>query len=156
MLSFILYILLRWLIRLLYSIFFLNLTKKLFKKQIPIENHLNNLEKSLGVNVFFLSIIGFIVGGFIKIFLLSKSLALNMNFVEVVLATSIVSIIGFIPISYLGIGTRDVGMLAAFQLFGNSKEEAIALSFALLLFRIAIIFVGAIFWFFNPPVVNDI
>jgi uncharacterized membrane protein YbhN (UPF0104 family) len=82
---------------------------------------------------------------------LTKGLNLELSFFQVVLIMTITSLITLIPISFLGIGTRDVGLLAVFNFFGHTPEQAVALSMALLLLRIAIVFMGSIFWFIDPP-----
>jgi uncharacterized membrane protein YbhN (UPF0104 family) len=55
----------------------------------------------------------------------------------------------------LGIGTRDAGLLAVFSFFGHTPEQAVALSMALLLLRIAVVFMGSIFWYINPPPLGE-
>jgi uncharacterized membrane protein YbhN (UPF0104 family) len=88
---------------------------------------------------------------FISIYFLTKGLNLELSFFQVVLIMTITSLITLIPISFLGIGTRDAGLLAVFNFFGHTPEQAVALSMALLLLRIAIVFIGAVFWFSDPP-----
>jgi uncharacterized membrane protein YbhN (UPF0104 family) len=61
-----------------------------------------------------------------------------------------------IPISFLGIGTRDAGLLAVFAFLGHTPEQAVALSMALLLLRIAIVFMGSLFWFIDPPPLSEL
>ena len=88
---------------------------------------------------------------FISIYFLTRGLNLELTFFQVVLIMTITSLITMIPISFLGIGTRDAGLLAVFSFFGHTPEQAVALSMALLVLRIAIVFMGSIFWFADPP-----
>ena len=88
---------------------------------------------------------------FMSIYFLTKGLNLELSFFQVVLIMTITSLITLIPISFLGIGTRDAGLVAVFAFFGQSPEQAVALSMALLLLRIAIVFMGSVFWFIDPP-----
>jgi uncharacterized membrane protein YbhN (UPF0104 family) len=69
---------------------------------------------------------------------------------------TITSLVAMIPISFLGIGTRDAGLLAVFKWFGHTPEQAIALSMALLSLRIAIVLMGSIFWLSDPPPLNEL
>ena len=93
---------------------------------------------------------------FAAIYFLAEGLHLELSFFQVVLIMTITSLIAFIPISFLGIGTRDAGLLAVFSFFGHTPEQAVALSMALLLLRIAVVFMGAVFWFGDPPPLGEL
>ena len=80
---------------------------------------------------------------FVSIFCLTKGLLLDLSFFQVILIMTITSLITMIPISFLGIGTRDAGLIAVFSFFGHTPDQAVALSMALLLLRIAIVLIGS-------------
>ena len=88
---------------------------------------------------------------FLCVYFLNRGVGIDLSFSQVVLVMTITSLITLIPISFFGVGTRDVGLLAVFPWFGRTPEEAVALSLALLLLRVAIVFMGSIFWFADPP-----
>ena len=90
------------------------------------------------------------------IYYLSNGLNLELSFFQVVLIMTITSLITLIPISFFGIGTRDAGLLVVFKWFGYAPEQAVALSMALLLLRIAIVCMGSIFWFIDPPPFDEL
>ncbi|MBL6996148.1 lysylphosphatidylglycerol synthase transmembrane domain-containing protein [Desulfobacula sp.] len=154
--GFIFYVLLKLLVKMFYLIVVHNVFKKLIKRHSSVEKHLLDLESVLDFYTYLLSVMEFTVGGFVRIYLLAKAVSIDFSFITVVLVTSINSLITFIPISYFGIGTRDVGLIAVFQLFERSSEEAIALSLAILLSRIIFVFLGAAFWFIQPPPIENL
>jgi uncharacterized membrane protein YbhN (UPF0104 family) len=126
------------------------LKELLLKKGWNINEHLLKIHAMLDFKIYIYSIGAFGLY-FISIYFLTKGLNLELSFFQVVLIMTITSLITLIPISFLGIGTRDAGLLAVFNFFGHSPEQAVALSMALLLLRIAIVFMGSIFWFIDPP-----
>jgi uncharacterized membrane protein YbhN (UPF0104 family) len=126
------------------------LKELLRKKGWNINEHLLKIHDMLNFKIYIYSIGAFGLY-FISIYFLTKGLNLELSFFQVVLIMTITSLITLIPISFLGIGTRDAGLLAVFNFFGHTPEQAVALSMALLLLRIAIVFMGAVFWFSDPP-----
>ena len=126
------------------------LKKLLLKKGWNLNEHLLKIHDVLDFKIYIYSFLAFGLY-FISIYFLTKGLNLELSFFQVVLIMTITSLISLIPISFLGIGTRDAGLLAVFSFFGHTPEQAVALSMALLLLRIAIVFMGSIFWFIDPP-----
>ncbi len=126
------------------------LKELLRKKGWNLNEHLIKIHDMLGFKIYVYSMMAFSLY-FISIYFLTKGLNLELSFFQVVLIMTITSLITLIPISFLGIGTRDAGLLAVFNFFGHTPEQAVALSMALLLLRIAIVFMGSIFWFIDPP-----
>jgi uncharacterized membrane protein YbhN (UPF0104 family) len=127
----------------------------LVKKGWKINEHLQKIHDILNFKIYIYSIGAFGLY-FISIYFLTKGLNLELSFFQVVLVMTITSLITLIPISFLGIGTRDAGLLAVFNFFGHTPEQAVALSMALLLLRIAIVFMGSIFWFVDPPPIAEL
>lgn len=126
------------------------LKELLLKRGWNINEHLHKIHDMLDFKIYIYSMGAFGLY-FISIYFLTRGLNLELSFFQVVLIMTITSLITLIPISFLGIGTRDAGLLAVFNFFGHSPEQAVALSMALLLLRIAIVFMGSIFWFIDPP-----
>jgi uncharacterized membrane protein YbhN (UPF0104 family) len=120
------------------------------KKGWHITEHLTKINDILNFKIYLYSVAAFGLY-FLGIYCLTKGLGLEFGFFQVVLIMTITSLITLIPVSFLGIGTRDAGLLAVFSFFGHTPEQAVALSMALLLLRIAIVFIGSIFWFSDPP-----
>jgi hypothetical protein len=111
-----------------------------------------DFESAIDIKNYLLSVVEFSLGGFIRVFILIQALSIGCNFVVSVMIISLNSFVDFIPVSYLGIGTRDAGMIGIFELFGYGSEQAVALSIAMLLSRLIFVFMGAVFWMLNPPV----
>jgi uncharacterized membrane protein YbhN (UPF0104 family) len=131
------------------------LKELLQKKGWNLNEHLKKIHDMLDFKIYVHSIMAFGLY-FISIYFLTKGLNLELGFFQVVLIMTITSLITLIPISFLGIGTRDAGLLAVFSFFGHTPEQAVALSMALLLLRLAIVFLGAFFWFIDPPPLGEL
>jgi uncharacterized membrane protein YbhN (UPF0104 family) len=131
------------------------LKKLLFKKGWNLHEHLLKIYDVLNFKIYIYSILAFGLY-FLSIYFLTAGLNLGLSFFQVVLIMTITSLITLIPISFLGIGTRDAGLLAVFSFFGHTPEQAVALSMVLLLLRIAIVLMGSIFWFIDPPPLSEL
>ena len=127
----------------------------ILKKEWHIEEQLAHIYETLNFRIYIFSVAAFGLY-FASIYFLAKGLSLELSFFQVVLIMTITSLIAFIPVSFLGIGTRDAGLIAVFSYFGHAPEQAVALSMALLLLRIAVVFMGTIFWFIDPPPLNEL
>lgn len=131
------------------------LKKLLSNKGWSIEDHVLQVHDTLNFGIYLYSVAAFGLY-FVCIYCLSEGLNLELRFFQVVLIMTVTSLITLIPISFLGIGTRDAGLLVVFKWFGYAPEQAVALSMALLLLRIAIVFMGSIFWFIDPPPFDEL
>jgi len=131
------------------------LRELLEKKGWNINEHLLKIHDMLNFKIYLYSLAAFGLY-FISIYILTEALGLELGFFQVVLIMTITSLITLIPISFLGIGTRDAGLLAVFGFFGHTPEQAVALSMALLLLRLAIVFLGASFWLIDPPPLEEL
>jgi len=130
--------------------------KKLFlKKGWHLKDHISKIHDNLNFRTYLYSVGAFGLY-FISIYYLTKGLNLDLLFFQVVLILTITTLIAFIPISFLGIGTRDAGLLVVFKWFAYTAEQAVALSLALLLLRIAIVLMGSIFWVIDPPPLDEL
>lgn len=119
-----------------------------------VKNAVSDFQRVIDVETYALSVLEFAIGGFARVFLLIKALGIGCEFLESALIISVNSFVNFIPISYLGIGTRDVGMIGVFKLFGYAGETAIALSTVVLLSKVIFALMGFVFWLFNPNTVR--
>ncbi len=147
---------LRQAIILLPSKFIIKHLDKLIKnKRGNLKDYLLPIRNVLNFETYIYSVAAFGIY-FICIFLVSESLQIGLNLFQVVLIMTLTSLIAFIPISFLGIGTRDAGLLVVFKWFGFSPEHAVALSLALLLLRIAIVFMGSFFWLIDPLPLSEL
>jgi uncharacterized protein (TIRG00374 family) len=112
--------------------------------------HYRRILTALSYRSYALSIIGFLLY-FLSIYFLNLGLGFNFSYSQIVCIMALTSLITAIPISFLGIGTRDAALIAVFSWYGHSVEEAIMLSIGLLLLRLSIMLLGAVFWFMDPP-----
>ena len=135
---------------------FPNRLKKFFlKREWNLNDHISRIHDNLNFRTYIYSVGAFGLS-FISIYYLTKGLNIDLLFFQVVLILTITSLIAFIPISFFGIGTRDAGLVVAFDWFGHTAEQAVALSLALLLLRIAIVLMGSIFWVIDPPPLDEL
>jgi uncharacterized protein (TIRG00374 family) len=130
------------------------LKRILLNKGWDIESTASSMRSSLDGRVYALSILSCALY-FTAIYVLCLALSIHIGFAEVVLIEAVTVVITLMPISVLGVGTRDVGLIAAFKLFGRTPEEAVALSMSLLLLRLAVICIGAFFWATDPPPLTE-
>ena len=98
--------------------------------------------------IFFLSISGWVIF-YGVLFMLTRSMEININFLQVIFFASISAFIAMLPISYAGIGTRDVALIYLFGAIGLDKELAIAFSSIFLLIYLFILSTSAISWFLS-------
>ena len=70
---------------------------------------------------------------FCEIFLFSESLSIDVDVIFLVSAISASTIISILPISILGMGTRDATLIFLFSMKGIATEKTLALSFLILL-----------------------
>jgi hypothetical protein len=69
----------------------------------------------------------------------------------------LVSLLDTLPISFSGMGTRDIGLIFFFSLIGLSPEAAISTSImALVLGYLFVGLIGFIFWARNPTGTRDL
>jgi uncharacterized membrane protein YbhN (UPF0104 family) len=120
------------------------------KKGWKVAEHIAEFEKALDWKTYALSVAGFTIY-YLCVYLLNRGIGIDLSLSQVILVMAITSLITMIPISFFGVGTRDIGLIAVFRWFGRPPEEAVALSMALLLLRMAIVLMGSVFWFTDPP-----
>ena len=132
-----------------------NLSALFTKNGWNISDHLKQIHDTLDLKTYLSSVAAFGIY-FLCIYFLCLGLRIELGFFQVILIMTITSLVAVLPVSFLGIGTRDAGLLAVFSWFGHTPEQAIALSMALLLLRIAIVLMGLIFWLSDPPPLNEL
>jgi len=82
--------------------------------------------------------------GYGLFYYLAISLDIKIYIIELLAISILVSFIQLLPISILGIGTRDITLIYFFHLNGLSTEMAVSLSFLVLFANIAATFPGLI------------
>ena len=120
------------------------------KKGWSVREHFIEIHRALDLRTYALSVAGFGIY-YLAVYLLNRSMSIDLTFSQVVLVMTITSLVTLLPISFFGVGTRDVGLVVVFKWFGRTPEEAVALSMALLLLRVAIVMMGSICWLMDPP-----
>ena len=84
------------------------------------------------------------------LYLCAQAMGISLSLPYVVFIVSISTIVTTIPVSYLGIGTRDAVFLLLFEQAGLAAESAVAFSMVVLaLYLIASVF-GLAAWLYRP------
>jgi uncharacterized protein (TIRG00374 family) len=83
-------------------------------------------------------------------YLLALSMDIDISFFYLITCLSISAIITLIPISILGIGTRDMTLIALFSGIGLNKESAVAFSTMLLFMYVVNGLIGLLAWLKKP------
>jgi len=76
--------------------------------------------------------------------LISRLLGIELNLLVLSSIILIVDLVVLLPISFSGIGIRDISFIGLFGLFGVSMEKAVLLSFSILIIHLVIIGIGGI------------
>jgi uncharacterized protein (TIRG00374 family) len=86
-----------------------------------------------------------------QMYLLSLSVGINVGYEYLLAVISIVAIIELIPISVMGLGTREAFLIFSLSLIGISSQMAVAFSILYLIVGYWIIgFLGFVFWLKKP------
>ena len=97
---------------------------------------------------------------FLQGYMISRSLDINISFITVVACMSIAAILNLLPISILGIGTRDAVFISIFAMLSISYEQAVAFSMLILLFMVFNGILGVLAWWLKPvrlsPILTEI
>lgn len=80
----------------------------------------------------------------------AKAIGINISFLYLAISTTVAGIVTMIPISYSGIGTRDLVLITLFSLVFISKESAVALSSLILSTQIVMAIIGFVCWLKKP------
>lgn len=89
---------------------------------------------------------------FLQTWLIGCSVGLELNYTTVAMAVSIAILIGYVPITIAGLGTREAVLIYIFEQFG--VPAASTLSFAIIYNLVYIVCMGGVsvlFWFTIPP-----
>jgi uncharacterized protein (TIRG00374 family) len=88
---------------------------------------------------------------FTQCFLLSKSLALDVNYSVIMFSVALGSLITLLPFSVSGLGTREATIVAYLSTVGVAAEKALSFSFLVFVtFYVIGGLVGAIAWLVHP------
>lgn len=88
---------------------------------------------------------------FTQCFLLSKSLALDVNFSVIMFSVALGSLITLLPFSISGLGTREATIVAYLSTVGVAAEKALSFSFLVFVtFYVVGGLVGAMAWLLHP------
>ena len=108
------------------------------KKLVDFLSNLKKIKLSFSqlILILFYTACSLIIG-YGLFYYLAISLDINIYIIELLAISILVSFIQLLPISILGIGTRDITLIYFFHLNGLSTEMAVSLSFLVLFANIA-------------------
>lgn len=87
---------------------------------------------------------------YFQMWLFAQSLGIHIPFLYLSISVTIAGIITLIPISYSGIGTRDIALITLFSVVGISKELAITFSSLILSGYVLMATIGFACWLKKP------
>lgn len=106
--------------------------------------------------VFFLTALAYTFY-FVQCCLLARIAHINTNWITVIFFVSISSLLAMLPVTILGLGTREASLVFLFSLVGVKSEVALTYSFLLFFsFYILIGFLGYLGWLFKSQVKKTI
>ena len=85
---------------------------------------------------------------FTQVYLLFVATGLNFNILFISGTIAAAAVVALLPVSFAGIGTRDITLVGIFALGGKSPESAITLSACVLAVFIANCFISLPFWLY--------
>jgi uncharacterized protein (TIRG00374 family) len=135
---------------------------KALLRLLPVKGRvgLNSLVEELrcltyGRNVILVLYTLLLVGSyFFQGWILTNSLGISIGYFSVAFAISLNAMLAFLPVSYMGIGTRDAAFVYVFWKLGLPAEEAIAFSVLILIAAIINVIAGYIIWAKNPGIIR--
>lgn len=78
-----------------------------------------------------------LICNFSSIYYLTKSIGIEIQYFDMLGISALVSLVSMIPITFLGLGTRDLVLIQLLSLYGIGKVESIALSTLILFLLIS-------------------
>jgi len=105
--------------------------------------------KKILIKFSFLTVISWFIV-FLQYWFLSIALGLGLTYLLIFIILSVVTLTEILPISFSGIGTRDVAMILLFSFVNIHPANAVAFSIAMLLVIYIHGFFGMIFFIKNP------
>jgi len=115
------------------------------KKMIGLSKNIVPLSKKNLLLCLILTITSWVIY-FVQVYVLFSATGIRYSFIFVFSVTSAAGLVALLPISIAGIGTRDLALVGLFSLSGKSSEDAIVLSFCMLMIFFANCIISLPFW----------
>lgn len=106
-------------------------------------------ERVLLVKVVGLTVISWLMN-FLQVYVLSLALGLDVPLTFLVMILPIVLLVETLPISFSGVGVRELTLIPLLAIIGVPASSAVSLSLMILIFNYIIAAVGLMFWVKNP------
>jgi uncharacterized protein (TIRG00374 family) len=154
------------LIILLYFLFNIHIVKKIvvfaIRRFIP-EKYKNDVKESI-INFYiclknisvsnislavFISLLSWLIY-FIQAYFIALSIGINISFFYLSAVMSIVSIIVLIPVTFYGLGTREIVIITLMSKIGIASEMAVSFSLVLILSQVIMTGICFIGWWAKP------
>lgn len=91
---------------------------------------------------------------YLQMFILAKSLGISVPFMYLAVSVTVTGLVTMLPISYIGLGTRDAVLITLFSFFAISRELSVAYSTLILSTYIIMAVLGFICWLKKPLKLN--
>jgi uncharacterized protein (TIRG00374 family) len=87
---------------------------------------------------------------FATFYIAASILGISISFIFTAMVSSLATLVGIIPVSFSGLGTRDAVIILIFQQIGLSPEQAVAFSAVFLLVYVEFSLIGLVNWLGRP------
>jgi uncharacterized protein (TIRG00374 family) len=124
------------------------ITRKIFKIDIDkdsVDDFMNKIDIRLFFNSGLLTI-SFWVLYFFQLYLFIRMLGVQIPFISMLLILALVSLAAALPITLVGLGTREFAMINLLALFSVGREKALAVSLMSYTFMLVSILAATVFW----------
>ncbi|PJE57908.1 MAG: hypothetical protein COU81_03525 [Candidatus Portnoybacteria bacterium CG10_big_fil_rev_8_21_14_0_10_36_7] len=111
---------------------------------------LDNLKRRQYINAFAMTGVAWLIYYF-QMYIFAQSLGIIIPFLFLAISVTIAGVLSMLPISYLGLGTRDLILITLFSYYSISKESTIAFSGIILMTYLIMAIVGLYCWTLKPP-----
>lgn len=91
---------------------------------------------------------------YLRFYALARAIGIELSMYEISLCSSVAWAIMSLPITVLGVGTRDVSYIGTFAVYGVSSETAVAYSTVILASNLLKLAACSAFWTGRPPELN--
>lgn len=126
------------------------------KYRDDIENTAREFYKDIRIlgpaSLFYIVFLSFLswFAHFIQVQLLAMSIGMDVSMIHIAFVVSVATLLSLLPVSLLGVGTRDASFVFLFAMIGITKEISVALSTLMLITTVIFAFFSMFFWFKNP------
>jgi len=113
------------------------------QKLLTASSKYRELSKRKHGDIFLISAINDLLG-IVVFYAFATALGLNLSFVTVGWIRCVIAVLTMLPVSFLGLGIRESGLILILQPYGIEPADAVAFSFLVLAGHVWLAFIGGL------------